>query len=413
MRTAHRLRRFVFAAVVAFASALGAAGAHAAADPPYASWFRYNDEVLANWTVSPVEGDPMQAVIRHRNPFQSTKTMRVLVLYPRPSSAYDTAISKILEVFQEKGLRVEFRVFNFNRDDARGIEALKLADDYDLIFSMGSESTAWLYDKYRNGKVPVVTICSKDPVELGQVADYEHGSGTNFAFTSLNMPIEVQMAYLLELKPGLKNLAVLVDSENVSAVQTQAEPIARYARARGIQVLNVAIKGSHNAREELKRAVATTVEKMRRNDLALTSSVMWITGSTAVFGEIATINDNADRVPVLSVVPEVVKAGDDSAVLSIGVSFESNAHLAAIYGSEVLLGRAKAGDLKVGIVSPPDIAINFRKARAIGLKVPFSFFESAGFIYDYEGRAARAAGKAARERPRAVGVEAATPTQGG
>jgi putative tryptophan/tyrosine transport system substrate-binding protein len=284
------------------------------------------------------------------------------------------------------------------------VEALKLADDYDLIFSMGSESTAWLYDKYRNGKVPVVTICSKDPVELGQVADYDRGSGTNFAFTSLNMPVEVQMAYVLELRPALKNISILVDSENVSAVQTQAEPIARYARARGIQVLNVAVRGSQDVKDELKRGVASTVEKMRRNDPALTNSVFWVTGSTAVFGEIATINEFSDRVPVLSVVPEVVKAGDDSAVLSIGVSFESNAHLAAIYGSEVLLGRAKAGDLKVGIVSPPDIAINFRKARAIGLKVPFSFFESAGYIYDYDGKPARAAGKAVRDRSRSDGV---------
>ncbi len=96
---------------------------------------------------------------------------------------------------------------------------------------------------------------------------------------------------------------------------------------------------------------------------------------------------------MLSVVPDVVQAGDDSAVLSIGISFESNAHLAAIYAADVLLGRAKAGDLKVGIVSPPDIAINFRKAREIALEIPFHFFESAGFIYDYEGRPVRENGK--------------------
>lgn len=411
MTLASLLRRFACTSLLA-ATMLAAAPATATEPAPYASWFRHTDEVLANWTIAPVEDDPMQVIIRHRNPFKNVKPVRVFVLYPRPSSAYDTSISKILEIFQEKSLRAEFRVFNFNRDDARGQEALKRAQDYDLIFSMGSESTAWLYEKYRNGKVPVVTVCSKDPVELGQVASYDKGSGTNFAFTSLNMPIEVQMAYVFELKPELKNIGILVDAENVSAVQTQAEPIANYARSRGIQVLNVSIKGSQNAGEELKRGVATTVERMRRNDPTLTNSVFWVTGSTAVFREIATINDSSDRVPVLSVVPEVVKAGDDSAVMSIGVSFESNAHLAAIYGSEVLLGRAKPGDLKVGIVSPPDIAINFRKARAIGLKVPFSFFESAGYVYDYEGRAVRAAGKAARERTRST-TSSEGLTQGG
>lgn len=365
--------------------------------------------MLANWVVSPVESDPMQAVIDHREPYRTIETPRVFVLYPRPSSAYDTAISKILEVFHEKGLRAAFRVFNFNREDARGKKALELAEGADLVFSMGSESTAWLHENYRNGKVPVVTVCSKDPVELGQIAGYERGSGTNFAFTSLNMPVEVQMAYLLELKPGLKNIGVLVDSENVSAVQTQARPIARSARARGIRVLDMAIKGSQRPREALKRVVAAAVKEMRRNDPSLADSVMWVTGSTAVFREIATINEHADRVPVLSAVPEVVKPGDESAVLSIGVSFESNAHLAALYGAEILLGRARAGDLKVGVVSPPDIAINFRKARAIGLKIPFSFFESARFIYDYEGRTVRPAGRAPHDRIGAVGTAALVP----
>jgi putative ABC transport system substrate-binding protein len=93
------------------------------------------------------------------------------------------------------------------------------------------------------------------------------------------------------------------------------------------------------------------------------------------------------------VVPDVVKAGDESAVLSVGIGFESNAHLAAIYAADVLSGRAKAGELKVGIVTPPDIAINFLKAQEIGLRIPFSFFESAAFVYDYEGLRVRNKGK--------------------
>ena len=87
--------------------------------------------------------------------------------------------------------------------------------------------------------------------------------------------------------------------------------------------------------------------------------------------------------------PEVVNGTEASAVLSIGISFESNAHLAAIYAGEVLADRRKAGDLPVGIVSPPDIAINFKKAREIGLRVPFNFFESATYIYGYDGKQVR------------------------
>ena len=38
--------------------------------------------------------------------------------------------------------------------------------------------------------------------------------------------------------------------------------------------------------------------------------------------------------------------------------------------------------------------INFLKAREIGLEIPFSFFESASFVYDYDGRIVRNNGKA-------------------
>ncbi len=254
---------------------------------------------------------------------------------------------------------------------------------------MGSESTAWLFDNYRGGKIPVVSVCSKDPVQLGQIKDYERGGGNNFAFTSLNVPVDVQMAYVKELKPDLKNLTVLVDSKNVSAVQTQAEPIAAYARERGIQVIWGAIDNPAKAREQLVPIIKSAVQTMRKNDPDLSKSLFWLTGSTSVFLEIRTINEHADRVPVVSVVPEIVNAGTDTAVLAIGVSFESNAHLAGIYGAEILAGRTKAGDLKVGLVSPPDIAISFLKVREIGLRVPFQFYETASFIYDYDGKAVR------------------------
>ena len=363
----------------------------AAETAPRGAWFDYGKSAGDAWSFAEVDGDPLRISIRRDATPQVGALRRILVLYPRPSSAYDTAITKILDVFADKDINAEFTVVNFQKDDRLGKAALALAEagGYELIFSMGSESTAWLFKNYRDGSIPVVSVCSKDPVQLGQIADYDVGSGTNFAFTSLNMPVEAQMAYVLELKPNLRNIGILVDSKNVSAVETQAKPMADYARRRGIQVVYLAIRNPETAREELAVLLPEAVADMRKNDPTLDNSVFWITGSTSVFNELATINENADRVPVLSVVPEVVRPGSDSAVLSVGISFESNAHLAAIYGAGVLSGRQRARDLPVGIVSPPDIAINFRKAREIGLRVPFSFLESASFVYDYEGRLVR------------------------
>jgi putative ABC transport system substrate-binding protein len=393
--TRRDLWRHGLAAALAATVLAGAAGPAGAA-PERGAWFKYAADLEQTWQFTGQPGDPLQIEIRRKAARPGGRPNRVLVLYPRASSAYDIAITRIIRVFEEKEVDVAFTVVNYENDDALGERALRRIDGekFSLVLTMGSEATAWLWKRYRGGAVPVVSVCSKDPVELGQMKDYETGSGTNFAFTSLNIPIDVQLAYLLSLRPNLKNLGILVDSRNVSAVQTQAEPLQRVAAARGIEVLRLAVENPEQAAAELAPLVQGAVKRMRKNDPDLSKSLFWITGSTSVFKEIRTINENSDRVPVLSVVPEVVKPGDDSAVLSVGVSFESNAHLAAIYAADVLRGAARVGALKVGIVSPADIAINFRKARAIGMKIPFTFFESASYIYDYDGRAVRSAAAA-------------------
>ena len=362
----------------------------AAAEPAYATWFHLAPSIEDNWKVSEVSSDPNQVIVtpRYASPTESRK--RVFVLYPSASTAYDIAMSTILQMFNERRLNAEFTAFTFGGKSDAGREAVRLAEGgYSMIIAMGSSSTAWLWENYRGKRLPVVTVCSKDPVVLGQMPGYDRGSGTNFAFTSLNTPVEVQLGYILELKPNLKNLSVLVDSKNVSAVETQAKPIEQDARDRGINVLDVGIDGPARAKEELTTKVQQAIAKMRESDPKLEQSAFWVTGSTAVFKELQTINTVADRVPVLSVVPELVKAGADSAVLSIGVSFESNAQVAAVFAEKVLTGKAKVSELKVGIVSPPDIAVNMQKARQIGLAIPFSWFESASYVYDYEGRPVR------------------------
>jgi len=375
----------------ALAFTILAAPSAAVAEPAYSDWFRYGESVEQSWRVSEVAGDPNQVRIRPRFANQKAPKRKVMVVYPRPSSAYDTAITKILDILAEKDVNAEIDVVNFRKSNTRGRTVINRlnSDGYELVFSMGSESTEWLFRHYSGGSVPVVSVCSKDPVMLGQAESYDAGTGTNFAFTSLNMPVEVQMAYILELMPHIKNFAILVDSKNVSALETQAKPMAEFARQRGMRVLELAVQDPKLAKEELYGLVRSAVATMRKNDPTLSNSLFWITGSTSVFREIATINKHSDRVPVLSVVPEVVTAGDDSAVLSIGISFESNAHLAAIYGAQVLSGESRPGDMVVGIVSPPDIAVNFRKAREIGLKIPFNFLESATYIYDYDGKVVR------------------------
>ena len=374
------------------AALLLAAAAPAWAGSEMPKWFGLAPELADNWVVETGERTD-RVTVRRRVP--AADAHKVLVLYSKRSSAYDTAISKILAVFDDKALDATVTAINYAGDADAGKAALDHARDggYDLVYTMGSTATRFAYKEFRGAAIPVVSVCAKDPVLLGQMRDYVSGSGNNFAFTSLNVPVEVQFAYLEELRPRLRNIAVLFAHQNKSAVTTQLRPLAAVARERGINVLELGVRDRNQAKAELPSLVREAVAKMRQTDPGLGNSIFWITGSTSVFREIATINRYAETVPVLSVVPDVVRAGGDSAVMSIGVSFESNAHIAAFYGIEILANGMDAGQLKVGVVTPPDIAINFRRAREIGLKVPFNFFESASIVYDGDGRIVRDKGK--------------------
>ena len=357
------------------------------------AWFHVDAQAAAGWLVARDPGDPWRWTLTQRERGAAAK--RVLVLYTKPSSAYDTAIGTIVQVFAAKQIAADFSVVNMRSDQAAGQQALAraVAARFDLVFSMGSDATAFVFGHFRNGPIPVVSVSSKDPVLLGQARDYTSGSGTNIAYTSLNVPIEVQMTYLKALKPQLQQIGVLYAASNASAIETQVKPLKQVAARYGVQIFDIVVQDDRQAHAELAQKVASAAALIDRADPGGRNSIFWVTGSTSIFNEIATINAAAGPIAVLSAVPDVVQAGDNSAVLSIGVSFASNAHLAAVYGVDILTGKAQAGALKVGTISPPDIAINFRRARATGLKIPFSFFESASTIYDGAGKLVRAEGR--------------------
>jgi putative ABC transport system substrate-binding protein len=363
-------------------------------------WFKLLGGALEDWEIAAVSESRLRCTVTRRG---RSGGRRVHVVYPRKSTAYDVAMTTVLETFGAKSVDATFEVANFEQLDERGFALLWEAEQTrcELLFSMGSESTDWFWRKARSGSVPIVSVCSKDPVLLGQMPDYTSGSGVNFAFTSLNLVPEVQLAYLSQLKPDLRAVAILVDRKNLSAMETQALPFEAACRRLGVEAFLVAVQEPARAAAELAELVPKALERMRGTDPGLRSSLLWITGSTSVFTEITVINRAAGHVPVLSAVPEVVRAGPDSAVVSIGVSFENNARLAAAYGLDILAGRARASDLKVGVLSPPDIAINFMKAREIGLQIPFSFFEMAENIYGPNGRVVRSRGRSvvARSSP--------------
>lgn len=370
-------------------------------DDVNSDWFKVSADTLKKWTVGKDTADGLRLTITPKDASQLTGDEKsVLVLYFKPSTAYETAMSKLLEVFYGRNIRASFTALYFQGKVDQGQAALEYAKSkrFDLIYSMGSEATDFVQNNFRNGPIPVVTIVSKDPVLLGQIPDYDHGSGTNIAYTSVGMPIDVQMTYLKQLNKDIKNIAVVYADSNKSSKDAQVKPLKDAASAYGLNIFDVVVLDDKKAKEELAAKAPMAIAEMSKTDPEQKVSIFWVTAATSIIESIDALTRNAGKTPVISAFPDIVKEGDDSAVFSLGVSFESNSYLAAVYGADILAGRATAGDLKVGVISPPDIAINFGRARKIGLKIPFSFFESATFVYDYQGKTVRKDGQVVRSQ---------------
>ncbi|MFK7805043.1 MAG: ABC transporter substrate-binding protein [Anaerolineae bacterium] len=361
-----------------------------------AGWLKVDPKNLNDWEFKAAEDldDSTDRPIAIHSKKQTAKRANIVAIFSKKSSAYDTALNSILTLFAGQGLSADLLVLNGENESEEIAEAYAYAESIkpDLILSFGSKATAWIHDNSEAGTIPVVSVTSKDPVLMGQLPDYASGSRSHIAYTSLNIPIDLQLSYLKQFRPELSTIGILYAENNSSAVVTQVDPLILAAEKEGIEIIRFNVQDQQNAKAELENMMPDLINQMQAKDTENNQSLLWITGSTSVFNEIETINQFAAGVPVLSVVTDVTVAGEDSAMLSIGVSFESNALMAAIYAIRILNGES-AGNLPVGVATPPDIAINFAIAQQSGIKIPFSFFESANFIYDTKGQPVRAYGQ--------------------
>jgi putative ABC transport system substrate-binding protein len=381
-------------ALLLLLGALGA-GPAAAAGRPVLDWLQYDPEQLRGWDLVRNPQDSARQTLTPR--WAEGRTLHhVLLLVPiRSVDAYSISVNTILAVFRDRDLPTAFEVWFYDQDPAIAAEALAWAEKsrQDLIITVGSLATEYVHAHYRGGAIPVVTSASKDPVLMGQVPDYGSGSGTNIAYTSINVSTETELAYLLRLIPELHEIAVIYAENNKSAVQTQVKPLEAAAGRHGLSVHHVKVRDEAHAVEDITNGLPLVMAALRSADPDLRRSILLVTGSTSVYDQIGLINRYTGRLPVIATLPDVVRPGSDSAVLSIGVNQSTAVQIAALYAIAILTGQARAGDLKVGVAAPPDIAISFRRAREIGLRIPFDFFEAATFVYDYQGRQVRAFGQ--------------------
>lgn len=389
--------RILMICLLGLAVASGAPGRSVSASEgrPVLDWLEFDPTTRDHYAISP---NPTDTARMRAQPTwtDDPAAFRLLLLIPFESvAAYSIGVDVVLRTFRQQGIPAEFEIWLYGNDDAIAREAVAWAEGngVDLIMPVGSRAAAFMHDTYTGGRLPVVTNSAKDPVLLGQMPAYQQGSGTNIAYTSNTVPIRLFVSYLLQLLPDLKNVGVLYAESNRSAIETQVAPLHDLAASFGLTVHDVAARDGDLLEGDLVSGMSRVRERFAQTDPGLTASAWIVTGSTSVYRRIDLINDLAGRAPVVSTLPDVVRSGDDSAAVSIGINQSTVVQLSAFYAISILTEGVEPGSLPVGVVTPPDLAINFRVARQIGLGIPFRFMEAATFIYNYDGRQVRAFGQ--------------------
>ena len=122
------------------ACAMMIAATSASAMTTLTDWFKVSPQTLNEWDAVVLPQQTNYIRIKPKSSVTSQSLRRVLVLYPRRSSAYDTAISTFLNVIFDKRINVELTVVNYQNEDARAKQAIDQAEtnNFDLILSMGS-----------------------------------------------------------------------------------------------------------------------------------------------------------------------------------------------------------------------------------------------------------------------------------
>ena len=260
---------------------------------------------------------------------------KILGMLPKKSSSYTTAVNVLLSTLQKEKIYAEFYVYNFKgkQNLAKNIVDNALAQEFDLVYSMGSATAEFFFNSYRNIEIPVVTAITKDPVTMGWVENYESGTQSNIATTSLNVHPKILTNYILDMVPDLENVVILYEFEHTQVRKTEVEPLINVLKKnkqhKPINFHRLIVENRKDAYKILNSKLPIVINELEKSDVGLTKSIILLTSSTTVFSNIELINQHSKQLPVISLVPNIVRQGEHSALIAIGIDRRNNAQIAS------------------------------------------------------------------------------------
>ena len=212
--------------------------------------------------------------------------------------------------------------------------------------------------KHATSTIPIVFASHADPIGSGHVASLARPGGNltgiSLMMTETNAKL---LEHLKEAVPGLSRAAVLWDpatpshAPGLNAVEVRS-------RALGLRLQALAVRSA----TEFDGAFAAIIREHAGGVLVL-STPLFIAGARQL-ADLA----RKHKLPTMFAARAYVEAGG---LMSYGPDRADLFRRAAIYVDKILRG-AKPADLPVEQASKPELVINLKTAKALGLTIPQS-----------------------------------------
>jgi putative ABC transport system substrate-binding protein len=221
-----------------------------------------------------------------------------------------------------------------------------------VIAALGGSAAA---AKAATTSIPIVFGTGQDPVETGLVATFNHPGGNVTGATFLSGALGAKRLGLLrELVPGAEVIALLVDPDK-SVGRVQIRDVQEAARALGQSLVVL----SANSDDRIEAAFAALAPQ-RVGALLVGGDPFFDTRRERLVALTA-----QHRVPAIYQFREYALAGG---LMSYGTSITDMYRLVGLYVGRVLKGE-KPADLPVVQVTKFELVINFKTAKALGVKI--------------------------------------------
>jgi len=250
-------------------------------------------------------------------------------------------------------IAIEYRWAEGSIDRAAELAAEFVRLKVDVIVTSGTPQV--LAAKQATSVIPIVFAAVGDPVGAGVVATLARPDG-NATGLSLQQTETTgkRLELLREVIPGLRRLAIIANSDNLSAVLEVREAQAA-ARALGLDVVTAEIQ----RREDI--APAFEALKGRVDALYVAADPLLNTNRMRV-----AILAVGARLPTMYSIREPIETGG---LIYYGPNFADLNRRAADFVDKILRG-TKPADLPVEQPTKFDLVINLITAKALGLTIP-------------------------------------------